>query len=388
MKCKHHLVGLAVLGAAAVALAAQGVSKDQIILGSLQDLSGPIASFGKQTRFGMQLRVQEVNEQGGVQGRKIELKFEDMQYDPKKAVLSAQKLVNQDKIFAMVGSIGTAPNMAAMPIQFAKDVMNFFPLTAARQMYEPFHKLKFSFAVPYYDQMRVFAGKLAKEKGAQKVCTMYQDDDFGLEVVEGAEAGLKDYGMSLAVKTSFKRGATDFSSQMQKLAAEKCDMVILGTIIRETIGGIGTARRLGFNPVFLGSSAAYTDLIHKLGKGAMDGFYATMSTTHPYLDDASPAISRWATKYKTAFNEDPTVFSAYGYNIIDVFIQAADRAGKNLTPDTFVKALETLRIDPDIFGSAKLSFGPQKRLGSNESRLSQLQNQRWVVISGYVSPKK
>ena len=98
--------------------------------------------------------------------------------------------------------------------------------------------------------------------------------------------------------------------------------MVLGTIIRETIGTIGEARKTGFNPVFLGSSASYTDLIHKLGGKAMDGLYATMGAQHPYLDEASQPLRFWATKYKTKFNEDPTVFSVYGYLIIDAFIKA------------------------------------------------------------------
>jgi branched-chain amino acid transport system substrate-binding protein len=129
------------LGASAALAQTQGVSKDEIVLGSIQDLSGPIAGFGKQVRLGMMLRVDEVNEQGGINGRKIKLLVEDSAYDPRRAVLAAQKLVNQDKIFAMVGHIGTAQNMAAMPVQFQKNVINFFPVTAAREMYEPFHKL-------------------------------------------------------------------------------------------------------------------------------------------------------------------------------------------------------------------------------------------------------
>src|SRR5882672_12511919 len=163
----------------------QGVSKDEIVVGSIQDLSGPIAGFGKQVRNGMLLRVDEVNEQGGVNGRKLKLLVEDSAYDPKRAVLAAQKLVNQDKIFIMAGHIGTAQNLAAMPVQFEKNVINFWPLTAAREMYEPFHKLKYSFAVPYYEQIRVMLPLLVKEKGVKKVCAHYQDDDFGLEVLKG-----------------------------------------------------------------------------------------------------------------------------------------------------------------------------------------------------------
>jgi branched-chain amino acid transport system substrate-binding protein len=363
----------------------QGVSKDEILLGSIQDLSGPLAGFGKQARSGMQLAVSEINEQGGIQGRKLKLLVEDDGYDPKKAVLAAQKLVNQDKIFIMVGHIGTAQNLAAMPVQFEKNVINFFPITAAREMYEPLDRLKYSFAATYYDQLRVTLPGLVKEKGAKKVCTMYQDDDFGLEVLRGAEAGLKTMGMEFTEKTSYKRGATDFSSQISKLQSSGCDLVVLGTIIRETIGAIGTARKLGFNPVFIGSSASYTDLIHKIGGKAMDGLYATMTVQNPYTDEVSQPIRFWANKYKTMFNEDPTVFSVYGYIIVNSFAAAAAKAGKNLTTDSFIKAMDSITFEPDMFGAAKATYSATKRLGSDASRLSQIQDGKWKVVSGYVS---
>jgi branched-chain amino acid transport system substrate-binding protein len=364
----------------------QGVSKTEITLGSIQDLSGPIAGFGKQVRLGMLLRVDELNEQGGINGRKVKLIVEDSAYDPKKAVLAAQKLVNQDKIFAMVGHIGTAQNMAAMPVQFEKNVINFFPVTAAREMYEPFHRLKYSFAATYYDQMRTALPKVVREKGAKKVCTLYQDDEFGLEVMRGAEAGLKTMNMELAEKTTYKRGATDFSSQVARLKSSGCDLVVLGTIIRETIGTIGESRKTGYNPTFIGSSATYTDLIHKLGGKAMDGLYATHTAQHPYLDEANPAIRFWANKYKTKYNDDPTVFSAYGYQLVDSFAAAARKAGPNLTTDSFIKAMDNITFPADIFGSPESTFGPKKRLGNEFSRLSQLQDSRWKVVSDYVKP--
>jgi branched-chain amino acid transport system substrate-binding protein len=130
------------------------------------------------------------------------------------------------------------------------------------------------------------------------------------------------------------------------MKAAGCDMVVLGTIIRETIGTIAESRKTGFNPVFLGSSAAYTDLIHKLGGKAMDGLYATMTVQNPYLDDASQPLRFWANKYKTKFNEDPTVFSAYGYVIIDLFIRAAQKAGPNLSTDSFIKSMDTMTVPP------------------------------------------
>ena len=365
----------------------QGVSKTEILIGSIQDLSGPIAGFGKQVRNGMLLRVDEINEQGGINGRKLRLIVEDSAYDPKKAVLAAQKLVNQDKIFIMAGHIGTAQNNAAMPVQFEKNVINFFPVTAAREMYDPFNRLKYAFASTYYEQMRGAVPKLVKEKGAKKVCTMYQDDEFGLEVVRGAEAGLKGMNMEMAEKTSYKRGATDFSSQVARMKGAGCDFVVLGTIIRETIGAIGESRKTGFAPTFLGSSASYTDLIHKLGGKPMDGLYATMTVQNPYLDDASKAVSFWAAKYKTKFSEDPTVFSVYGYNIIDAFAAAAAKAGLSLNTDSFIKAMDTMSFPPDMFGSAPSNFTPTQHLGSDLSRLSQLQDGKWKPVSEYFKPQ-
>jgi branched-chain amino acid transport system substrate-binding protein len=364
----------------------QGVSKDEIRIGTIQDLSGPLAGFGKQSRNGMQLAVDELNEQGSVHGRKLKLFVEDSGYDPKKAVLAAQKLVNQDKIFIMAGHIGTAQNMAAMPVQFDKNVVNFFPITAAREMYEPLNRLKYSFAATYYDQIRIALPKMIQEKGAKKVCTIYQDDEFGLEVQRGAEAGLKTAGLELTEKTSFKRGATDFSSQVAKMKAANCDLVVLGTIIRETIGTVGEARKTGFNPTFLGSSAAYTDLIHKLGGKPMDGIYATMTVQNPYTDEQSQPLRFWANKYKTKFNEDPTVFSVYGYMIVQSFIQAANKAGPNLTTDSFIKAMDSSTFEPDMFGAPKMTFSGTKRLGNEQSRLSQIVDGKWKVVSDYVAP--
>ena len=135
---------LALVAAGASAQNASGISKTEITLGTLQDLSGPLAGYGKHIRNGMQMRVDEANDMGGVFGRKIRLLVEDDGYDPRKAVLGAQKLVNSEGIFAMVGHLGTAQNLAAMPVQFEKNVINFFPITAAREMYEPFHRLKFA----------------------------------------------------------------------------------------------------------------------------------------------------------------------------------------------------------------------------------------------------
>ena len=231
MQFKQILIALGCAVAAcgtALAQSQQGVTKDQIIIGTIQDLSGPLAGPGKQMYHGIQMGMDEINEQGGINGRKLVLKMEDSGYDPKRAVLAAQKLVDQDRIFAMVSHIGSAHNIATFPVLFEKNVISFFPGSASREMYDPPHRLKYSTFLPHYDQMRLTVPKLAKEKGAQKLCAIYQDDDYGLEVLHGAEAGAKANGMTFTEKVSFKRGATDFSSQVAKTKAAGCDFVVLG----------------------------------------------------------------------------------------------------------------------------------------------------------------
>jgi hypothetical protein len=204
--------------------AQQGVSKNEIVLGSIQDLSGPLAGFGKQARNGMQLRVDEINEQGGIHGRKLKLlKVEDSGYDPKKAVLAAQKLVNQDKIFMMVGHIGTAQNNGGHAGAVREERHQLLPDHRRARDVRALPQAQVLVCRHLLRPDAPGAPKLVKEKGAKKVCTIYQDDDFGLEVLRGAEAGLKTIGMDLAEKTSFKRGATDFSSQVAKHEGRGCD---------------------------------------------------------------------------------------------------------------------------------------------------------------------
>jgi branched-chain amino acid transport system substrate-binding protein len=380
---KYVVAALALI-AATPALAQQGVTPTEIVVGTAQDLSGPIVNFSKAAVNGMRMRVDEVNAAGGINGRKLRLVVEDHGYDPKKAVLAAQKMVQQDKIFASLGSIGTATAMASMPIYLDAKVAHLFPLSAAREMFVPVAPLKFSFAAPYYDQMRAGIKRLVKDKGLKKVCALYQDDDFGLEVMRGGEQGLKDISSDYVERTTYKRGATEFSSQVAKMKEAGCDGVVMGTIIRETIGAIGTAKKLDWNPVFVGTTASYSEIIHKLGGTAVNGFYSMCTVNNPYADDPNPKVKEWFAAYKAKFNEDPTVFSVYGWQIISLFATAAEAAGKDLNPDTLNKAMETTKFPGDMFGGDENTFSPTKHLGTDRAMLCQIQDGRWKSVSEYL----
>ncbi len=381
---KRLIASLAVCMSGVATAQTQGVSPTEILIGTAQDMSGPIASLSKPTVNGMQMRIDEINAAGGIHGRKLRLIVEDHGYDPKKAVLAAQKMVQQDKIFATVASIGTPTAIAAMPIYEEKNIPHLFPLSGARQMFEPAHRLKWSIFAPYFEQLRAATKYLVKQKGHKKVCTLYQDDDFGLEITRGGEAGLKDIGMAYVEKATFKRGATEFSSQIAKLRAAECDLIVMGTIVRETVGAIATARKLGWNPDFLGSNASHFDVIHRLGKAATNGYYASCTGNVPYADDDAKTVRDWFAAYKAKYGEDPSIMSVFGHQVVTTFANVAQKAGPNLTVDSLVSALETYKQAPDFFGADEIVFTKTNHLGTDRVRVCQIQNERWVPVSQYL----
>ena len=171
------LSALTLLGSATVAEAqVQGVSPTEIVLGTHLDLSGPINFWGLPVKNGMEMAVADTNAAGGVHGRKIKLVIEDMGYDPKKAVLATQKMLTNDKIFAMVVSMGTATSAATMPLVLGKGLPHLFPITPAEMFSTPFEKLKFAYFSPYYDDVRTSIKYLAETRGKKRIGIMYQDD--------------------------------------------------------------------------------------------------------------------------------------------------------------------------------------------------------------------
>ncbi|HEY4166544.1 MAG TPA: ABC transporter substrate-binding protein, partial [Reyranella sp.] len=177
-------IAVAVLATAPGAFAQQrGVTPTEVTFGMHTDLSGVAATYGVSSSNGVKMRFEEVNEAGGIAGRKLKVIVEDQGYQVPKAVQACNKLINRDKVFAFVAPLGTPMNNACFKDQFAAGVPNLFPLSAARSMYEPFERLKFYGAASYVDQIRSGIEYFVKNKGVKKVCVMYQDTDFGKEIL-------------------------------------------------------------------------------------------------------------------------------------------------------------------------------------------------------------
>src|SRR6266478_2483502 len=225
-----------VLAGGAVAVAqTRGVSKSEIVLGMHTDLSGPAATYGVSSSNAVKMRFDDVNGAGGIHGRKIRLIVEDTQYQVPRAVQAGNKLINRDHIFAMVAGLGTPMNNALFKDQFEAGVPNLFPLSAARSMYEPFHKLKFYGAATYVDQVRAGINYFVTKKAKKGLCAMYQDTDFGKEVLDGVQIQADTMKLKIVETTTHKPTDQDFTAQITKLKGAGCDLVALGTIVRDSI---------------------------------------------------------------------------------------------------------------------------------------------------------
>ncbi len=379
--------GAAALGALPLAASAtQGVSAQEIVIGTIQDLSGPIVSLGKPIQNGMIMRVERANAAGGIHGRKLRLMVEDSGYDPKKGVLAAQKLATSDKVFAMLGTLGSVVSLSTIPLLIKSDVISFMPITAHRGNFEPQHRLKFAMATPYVNSTAAGIRELLARGNYKKVGILYQDDEYGLEVLRGTEDALTAAKLTLIEKTSFKRGATEFASQMQKLKAADCDLIVLGTIVRETIGAMATARKLGYTGAFFGSQAAYMPVVASAGGKAVEGLYSVHETPTPYRDAPgnSKLLNEWMDEYKARFNEDPDLWSVTGFMIVDVFVKAAEQAGRNLSTDSFVKAMESMTYPRSYLGNPDMAWSATSRLGNNKVKLALIRDGRWSTETDFL----
>src|SRR5246127_3312544 len=176
-----YLIGMILGLALALPAAAQptrGVTDNEIVIGTYTDLSGVTAMWGVNNTNAWRMVFDDVNSEGGINGRKIKYIVEDNQYQIPRSVQAANKLINRDGVFMMVANGGTPMNNATMPDQLAKGVPNIFPYSGARSMYTPLHHLKFGYSASYYDMERAGVKLFATTYGKKRFCAMSQDTDY------------------------------------------------------------------------------------------------------------------------------------------------------------------------------------------------------------------
>ncbi len=372
-------LGLAA-GLASTSLA-QGVSDTEILIGSNGDLSGVFAPFNVQAIKAAQQYFDEINAAGGIHGRKIKFIVEDHGYQVPKAVQNFNKLVNSDKVFAMVLNLGTPHNIAGFKMMEPAQVANVSPLTAARQMLEGDITYKYAGTSSYYDQLKAGVEYLAKETGAKEVCSMYFPSDFGLEVYEGTKEKAEELGLKYAAETTHKPDDQDFVGSLTKLREAGCDIVSTAVGVRQTIVILGTAKKLGWNDVaFIGSSAGFNTAVAKVPGGVTEGYYAAAGWSDLEARIGSnEELRKWAEGFKAAFGEDPGTAAQLGRTAAVTLVKGLEAAGKDLTPESFKAGMETVEFD-DPIGDVKVKYGPDDHQGGDAIIISKIEGGMWKEV--------
>jgi len=262
------------------------------------------------------------------------------------------------------------------------------PIAAASAFFEPYDRYSFGGFTPYQNQGRIIVKYFVEEKGKKNFGIMYQDDSYGSAVLEGVETQLKDYGMELKAKESFKRGAAVFSTQIAKLKKAGCDVVVLATIIRSTVGALTEAYKLGWDVDFCGVSGTYTPQVPELLKKAgipSEGYYA--SGYFPYMspDHPNPKAQKFFKEYTKKFGQNPDQYTCMGWLSMDVFVEGAQRAGRDLTREKLIDALETFQKREDgVFDGMPVTYTPTSHKGMDSAMIMMLkQDGSWQKIKTY-----
>lgn len=386
MSLRHLLFALCLFGLA-FSLRAGGLTPSEIRVGSLQDLSGPIAALGTHFRNGTQMRFDEENARGGVHGRRLKLLVEDTAYDPKRAVLAAEKLIGQG-VFATLHNLGSPVVMATMPRFLEAGVLHLFPGAPLSEVYDPVHPLKFGMSPSYTLSVPPPARHLIAAHGFKRVGILYQDDDMGREVLRGIDSLLDELGLPWCAQTSYKRGATDFSSQIARLKAAQCDFVVLATVVRETIGAYIEARRGGWQVPMLVTASGYTAQVPQLGGALMEGLYAAALVQHPDPVGANRLLADWIARYRAKFHVEPNTWDVYTWVGADLLVRALQAAGPQPTPQSVARALEQLETARDFFGSQPIALSAEDHLALRQVRVAQIRNGRWENVTDYLPIKR
>lgn len=337
----------------------RGVDEDTITLGAILDLSGPYNAAGVLMRDGVEAWVRQVNADGGVQGREVEVIYEDNQSDPSATLAAANKLIFNDGVFALAGVHGSAAFGAILDLVEEEEVISF-SLGLSEEMYNPTKDFVFVAAVPYAAQMERGVNHLVEELGVERPAVLYQDDEFGESGLAGFDAATEALGLDVAARETFVRGTDDVSAQAQAIIDSGADAVACVCIytqsglLRRELGRLGAAHVPAFaiNPSV---GAPYFEI----AGGSADNFFAADYYAHPgdpTYDEADAAV-------QAAHGRPAETFDLFGLVNTAVLLQAMQDADE-LSPRGVVDALNAMDGVAVPGFVPPVEFGPDQHVAS------------------------
>lgn len=369
---------LAFVGAASAQT--QGVTDTEVLVGSVNDLSGIFAAVGVPATAGANMYFDEVNAAGGVHGRTIRFIVEDNGYQVPRAMQGYNKLLNKDQVFAMLLSLGTPMNEAGFKLMDPKGIPNVTPLTAARSMLqEPMHN-KFAGFSSYYEQVQEGVGYLNAEFGVSNVCSMYIPSGFGNEIAISSKEIAETLGIAFAGETTHKPDELDFVGSLSKLKADGCDVITIGLGVRQAITVVGTAKKIGWTDVkFLSTTANFLGVTAAVPGGVTEGLYASSGWVDLMSRAEEEAPAAFIAAYAAKYDKPASGFAMLGYQAAETFVKALEAAGPDLTHDSFIAGLESVSYY-DAIADAQISYGPDDHQGVDDVVISIVEGGFWKVL--------
>ncbi len=375
------LLGLAM----AAGTQARGVSDKEIVLGTHLDLSGPVAAGMPDIRNGMQMRIDEVNEAGGINGRKIRLVVEDNAGQPQLAVRVTEKLLRSDDVFAIINPFGSGANAAAVKKAVDAGVLYFAPWGASAiiQKVSGNSPLLFTTTQNYDVVMHKGVDWMVKKFSAKKIGYIYQEGPLGDLMSGGVKAALKDNNLTLVAEAAYKVGDIDFSSQVARMKAAGADMIVAASLTRETIGIMSEVKKLGWTDVVVVTGTpGRTGVVLALGKDTVEGLYGV----GPWkVGTDRPSVQAWKERFKKRFGDmEPDENAVLAYDNTDWFLKAVEAAGKDLTVEKVAKALQSITYDDKGMVMLAPVHFVKNHISPESVEIDQVQKGKWVTISNII----
>lgn len=357
-----------------------GVSDNSIKIGSFMALSGPVAAVGVPVKKGLEAYIKHINDQGGVNGRKIELIIEDDQFNPANALAAVKKLVEQDKVFAIAPALGTPGVLATLDYLAEKQVPFIYPMTGASQPAYPFKKNTFVVQPNYVDEGKILTQYAADKMSAKKVAVLWQNSDIGKQGLEGVKAQLAKANVQLVYDGAHDVKDVDFSTHIVKAKEAGADTVILYTVVGQCAGILKEAQKQGFKANFL-TTYVNSDLnLVKLAGDAANGLVIGGWASITDLND--PNYKKFVELYQKYNNttETPSGYATAGFIAGEVLVEALKKAGKDLDRDGVIKALESFKGFNGILAQ-DITYTAESHVGVKYLILFKVENGTIVQIS-------
>lgn len=363
----------------------RGVTETEIILGTSAPLSGPAAAWGT-TALAAKAYLDIINEAGGIHGRAIRLEIRDDAYLPPRAVANVRELAERVGVFAIVGIIGSANAFAVREYAYQQGLFWMTPAIDSHiWIGYPGNRYVYTVYPDYYEEARIFTRYAVEELGANRLAVFYQNDQYGLAGLEGVRAEMAGLGDAAQVvaEVPYEVSDTDLSAHAQRLQSSGADVVIIyatpnhGAMIAQAMA------RIGYRPhrlatFTLGDATTMSALAGEAWEGVISAAYFP-------LPDQDPVVA--AALQRVAEREPSLRAMAYnalaGITFVEPLVEAFRRAGRDLTPESFVAAMESLQNwDGEVI--RQVTFGPGRHQGINRIYLIQIQGGRAVPITGWI----